>query len=141
MFQARKLKPLSKQAFRPDFLLISKLMSTILGVTLASFFPLSIQAQEMADRSKLLAPIEELVVQNKFQDAIVEYSKVINRFPEAQIYILRGSTQILAKNYAAALSDFQLAEDAARKEKNSDLAEVAQIYALEMQSLLNQPQR
>jgi hypothetical protein len=90
----------------------------------------------MTEQDKLLASIEELIDQDKLKDAISGYSKLIVQTPEAKLYILRGSTQILAQDYAAALSDFRLADQAAQKEKKPELGEVARLYIIEMESLL-----
>jgi tetratricopeptide (TPR) repeat protein len=85
---------------------------------------------------QLLASIEELVVQDKFKDAIAAYTKIIGQAPEARLYTLRGSTHVLAMDYAAALSDFKLAEQAARNEHKPELEDAVRIYAMEMESLL-----
>jgi hypothetical protein len=90
----------------------------------------------MTEQDKALASIEELIAQDKFKDAISGYSKLIVQTPEAKLYILRGSTQILAQDYVAALSDFRLADQSAQEEKKPELGDVARLYIIEMESLL-----
>lgn len=135
--------PQSTEVLSKSLFTFSSFLSRFVALTLVfavtQISPQPSLAQIMNEQDKALSSIEELISQDKFQDAIREYSKLIERSPQAKLYILRGSTQILAQDYVAALNDFRLALKAAQKDNNPELQEVARIYIIDMESVVNSP--